>query len=145
MSTTEDRKEANVYELGYLVLPSVDEDKLTDVVSNLKGIIKKAGASELDSETPMKIDLAYTMSKTIGARKYVVNEAYIGWLKFEVEPSNVPEVDKAVRALEEVLRFLLIKTPRETVFTFEGARQKLLEIEAAKKQAQEVQLEPVIQ
>ena len=149
MSNTEDRKEANIYELGYLILPSITEDKLSQVVSNLQGIIKKAGAKELDSEAPMKIDLAYTMSKTVGARKYVANDAYIGWVKFEGEPMSVPEIDKAVKSLDEILRHLLVKTTKETHFTFEEARKRQAELEKAreeaKKEAEEPKAEPVVE
>lgn len=138
-----------MYELGYLVLPSIAEDSLADVVSTLQGIVKKSGGVEIASEDPLKFDLAYTMSKTVGARKYVVNEAYIGWMKFEVEPEAVEEIKKNVEALDEILRCLLIKAPRESVFTF-AAAQKALE-EAAKsaempaEEAAVAAVEPVLE
>ncbi len=122
MSTTEDHKEEQVYELGYLVLPSIPEADLSAVVSNIQKIIKKEGAKELDSEAPELIDLAYTMSKVVGARKYLADEAYIGWVKFESEPEIAPKVKTAVEAMQEVLRLLLVKAPRETTFTFAAAR-----------------------
>ena len=124
MSTTEDHKENTVYELAYLILPSIPEEHLSKVVSNLKEIIKKAGGSEIASEEPFKHPLAYSMSKVVGSSKYVVNEAYIGWIKFESEPSSVEEVKTRVEKLDEVLRFLLVKAPRETAFTFEAARAR---------------------
>lgn len=133
MSTTEDRKDAlEVYELGYLVLPSIPEDKLPDTVNSIKSIIKKAGAEEVDSEDPIKQNLAYSMSKVLGASRYVVNDAYIGWIKFEVTPSAVKEIADAVSKIDEILRSLVIKAPRETYFTFAQA------IEA--KKAEEVAL-----
>lgn len=129
MSTTEDHKEVQVYELGYLVLPSIPEDGLSDVVNAISSIIKKEGATELDSEAPLKIDLAYTMSKVTGARKYVVQEAYIGWMKFEGEPEMAPKIKAGVEKLDEILRLLLIKAPKETTFTFAAALQAKLEAE----------------
>jgi ribosomal protein S6 len=135
MSTTVDHEEnaevAQVYELGYLVLPSVTEDNIPTVVSNLVSIITKVGGSPLDSEDPYLEDLAYAMSKTIGARKYVVNDAYVGWMKFEATPSVVESIKKAVDAVEEILRSLLIKVPRETTFTFAEARKARAEKEEA--------------
>lgn len=136
MTTTEDHKEAQVYELGYLILPSIAEDSLSDVVDTLKGIVKKVGGQELDSEAPMKIDLAYTMSKTVGARKYVVDDAYIGWMKFECEPSCIPQVNNAVKQLDEVLRHLLVKAPRETTFTFAAALKAKEDKERERLEAQ---------
>ncbi|MEK7194343.1 MAG: 30S ribosomal protein S6 [Patescibacteria group bacterium] len=137
MSTTEDHKERQVYELGYLILPSVTEDSLSNVVDSIKGIMKKVGGEEIASEDPIKIDLAYTMTKSIGARKYVVNDAYIGWVKFECEPSSTGDVDGEMKKLEGVLRFLLVKAPRETTFTFAQAlkakEDKIKELEEAKQ------------
>ncbi len=127
MANTEDHKEVQVYELGYLILPSIPEENLSDVVTRLKQVFVKAGGVEVVSEDPFKMDLAYEMSKVVGARKYVVRDAYIGWMKFEVEPGMVPGIQESVKAFEEVLRFLLIKAPRESAFTFEKARKALEE------------------
>jgi ribosomal protein S6 len=132
MSTTEDHKEKGVYELGYLILPSIPEDSLSEVVTRLKSIFTKANGTEIASENPFKLDLAYSMSKAVGSRKYVVQEAYLGWMKFELEPESIPALNEEVKKVEEVLRFLLIKAPRETTFTFEGARKAIEEAEAKK-------------
>lgn len=137
MSTTEDRKENQVYELGYLILPSIAEENLSNVVDTIKGIIKKNGGEEIASENPIKFDLAYTMSKVIGARKYVVDDAYIGWVKFEALPSATLKINEAVKGLDEVLRFLLVKAPRETHFTFEAALKAKEEAEAEKATPEE--------
>jgi len=122
MSTTEDHKKMNVYELGYSVLPSVPGENIPQVVSNIVSIIEKAGAKTLDSENPGLEALAYSISKTVGARKYVVDEAYIGWIKFETRPNLIEEIKTGVEKMEEILRVLLIKAPRETTFTFAKAR-----------------------
>jgi ribosomal protein S6 len=126
MSTTEDRQGAlEVYELGYLILPSLPEDKLPEVVSSIKEIISKEGGKEIDSEMPFLHPLAYSMSKEVGASKYVVNNAYIGWVKFEAPSSSVEALQDKVRKMNEVLRFLLIKAPRETTFTFAKMREAM--------------------
>ncbi len=119
-----------VYEIGYLVLPSVAEDKLGEVTDALKDLIAKEGGKEIDGEAPIKQDLAYTMTKTIGASRYVVNDAYIGWIKFELEAGKVNGLKTKVEALPEILRFLLVKAPRETGFTFAEAMKAQEESEA---------------
>lgn len=131
MTNTEDHNEAQVYEIGYLVLPSVPEEGVQKVVTSITNIIEKAGGKTLDGEEPALEDLAYAMSKVIGARKYVVNQAWIGWMKFEAEPSQVEEIKAGIEKIEEILRHLLIKAPRETTFTFEAARKARAEREAA--------------
>jgi ribosomal protein S6 len=134
MSNTEDHQEQIVYELGYLVLPSVTEDNIPQVVSNIVSVIEKAGGKPLDSENPFLETLAYSMSKVVGARKYIVDEAYVGWIKFEAEPSVVAEIKSAVEKIDEIVRHLLIKAPRESAFTFAQARanRAALEKEAMK-------------
>ncbi len=123
--STQEKEGLTVYEIGYLVLPSIDEEKVSEVTEAIKAAIKKEGGDILDGEEAEMMDLAYTMTKTIGASRYVVNEAYIGWLKFEAEPSKVLRVKAGVEKMGEILRLLLIKTPKETTFTFAEAREKL--------------------
>lgn len=138
MSTTEDHKELEIYEIGYSILTSVPEDKLGDVVAKIQKAVTDEGGVLLDSELPYREKLAYQMSKTVGARKYVADEAYIGWMKFESAPSKTPTIKSAIDKIEEVLRFLLIKTTRETVFTFEAARKARAEREASERGEEEV-------
>lgn len=148
MTTTEDQKDKEVYELGYLILPSIPEENLPDLVNTIKGIISKVGGTEVASEDPIHLDLAYTINKTISARKYVVNDAYLGWVKFECEPNCIAEVNDAVTKLDEVLRHLLVKVPRKTYFTFADAKRKEEErVQALQdaKAALEAGPEPVVQ
>lgn len=138
-STEIDKGEQTVYELGYLVLPSIPEDKLANVEEAIKKTITKAGGTEIDGEAPVLHPLAYEMSKTIGASRYVLSDAYLGWIKFEIEPSEIVAIKEKVEKMEEVLRSLIIKAPRETYFTFAKAREmakekeEALEAEAAPK------------
>jgi ribosomal protein S6 len=135
--TAESNNESRVYEIGYLVLPSIPEDKLSGVVDKIKGAVEQAGGKTLDGEEPFKQDLAYTMTKVVGASRYVVSDAYVGWMKFELEGSKAPEVKASLDKIDELLRFLLIKAPRESVFTFEKAREALMEKMAKENEAKE--------
>lgn len=112
-----------VYELGYLILPSISEDALSGTTLKIREFITKAKGSEIDSEEPQKIKLAYTMEKKVGAVRYVADDAYIGWIKFEASPENVLSVQNDMKNLGEILRFIIIKTERETTFTFAKARE----------------------
>jgi ribosomal protein S6 len=131
-----------VYELGYLVLSSIAEEAVGDVVAKIKALIAEAGGTELASESPEKIDLAYTMTKIVGASRYVVSDAYIGWVKFEAEPAGIPALNEKISNMDEVVRCLLIKAPRETDFTFAKAREALLEKEALAAEAKAEALAP---
>ena len=119
MGNTKGAKEGlTVYELGFLILPSIPEDKLSLVVDAIRGLVTKAGGAEIDAEAPFKQPLAYSISKTIGASRYVLTDAYLGWIKFEVEPGEIMAIKTGIEKMGEILRFLLVKAPRETTFTF---------------------------
>jgi ribosomal protein S6 len=124
-----------VYEVGYLILPSLAEEKLSAVVEKIKAVFAHSGGQELDGEAPFLQDLAYTMSKTVGASRYVVNEAYLGWMKFELDPSKALEVKGELEKVDELLRFLLIKAPKESAFTFAKAQALIEEKEAKEREA----------
>ena len=124
-----EKGEMTVYELGFLILPSIPEDKVSDIVDSIRKVITKEGGTEIDAEAPFKQDLAYSMSKTIGASHYVLTDAYLGWIKFEIERAGVLRVKAGVEKIEEILRFLLVKAPRETTFTFAKARAAVEEKE----------------
>lgn len=113
---------AVVYELSFLILPSIPEERLADIVDSMRKAVSKEGGVEIDAEMPFKQPLAYPMSKTIGASRYVLNDAYLGWIKFEAEPDKILAIKTGVEKMEEVLRLLVVKAPRETVFTFAKAR-----------------------
>lgn len=115
-------EEKSVYETSFLILPSIPEEKLSDVVGAIRKVISKEGGVEIDSEAPFKHPLAYQMTKTVGASYYVVNEAYIGWIKFEVEPEKILTIKLGIEGISEILRLLIVKTQRKTEFTFAKAR-----------------------
>jgi len=142
MSTTEDRAERTVYEIGYLALPSIPEDALESLVSKINNTFEKQGGTRIDGEMPFMQDLAYEMGKQVGARKYVVHQAYFGWVKFELEPEKIEAVKAEVEKMDEIIRMLLIKAPRETVFTFAAARQAMQDAEDAKNAPAEAAAEP---
>ena len=39
--------------------------------------------------------------------------AYFGWIKFELEKSKVPELQKELKLNQDILRFILFKTVKE--------------------------------
>ncbi len=136
MRMKEESGESTIYELAYLVLPSIGEEKVGDVSASIREVIEKEGGQEIDAEEAFKQDLSYEMSKTVGASRYVVSDAYLGWIKFECAPENILTIKNEVEKMGEVLRILIVKAPRETHFTFAKAREAL-EAQEAEKEAKE--------
>lgn len=126
-----------VYEVGFLVLPSIPEEGISTVVEKVHKAALSVGATALDGETPIMIDLAYPMTKTVGASRYVATEAYLGWNKFELEPEKALAFKAALQSIDELLRFLLIKAPRESSFTFAKAQALIAEKEAEERAPKE--------
>ncbi len=102
-----------IYEVGYLVTASLSEEKLFQLVEDLKGAIVKNGGAIITLEFPKLRDLAYPMSKMIGHKKEIFGSAYFGSIKFELEAENISNIKKYFESLESVVRFLLIITVRE--------------------------------
>lgn len=99
-----------VYELGYLLTPTIPDTEVDAAVGALKerivhleGVICAEGAPEF-------IDLAYTMEKSIASKKMKYSQGYFGWMKFESSPEAMEVLKKALDGIADVVRYLLIKT-----------------------------------
>jgi len=104
---------SKIYELGYLLLPSIKEEEVPINYGNLKELVISHGGEIISDEMPKMINLAYTMQKVIGNVRKKFNSAYFGWEKFSMEASNVLELKKRLDLDPNVIRFLILKTVRE--------------------------------
>ncbi len=113
---TEDGSENDglkVYEIGFLLAPTVAEEKLPEEVSALKSVIEERGGFFISEDFPKLRPLAYTMVKKIDNKNQKYNQAYFGWVKFELKPSEVPVVNSSFQNNLNVIRFILLDTVRE--------------------------------
>jgi ribosomal protein S6 len=107
--------ELQVYELGFHLLSTISEENLSKEVGNLKAIIEKESAFFIGEEgLPKTIKLAYEIDKVIDNKRISFDSAYFGWVKFEVNPKSIKAINKGLEKLESILRFLLIKSVRES-------------------------------
>jgi ribosomal protein S6 len=109
--------EPRVYELGYLLMPSVNEGDLSNERDALVALITKFKGIVISEGQPQLIDLAYDMTKVINNKRHNYSQAYFGWIKFDVSPSVVETFTDNVEALENLLRSIMIKTERENILT----------------------------
>jgi len=112
VETTE--KAPQVYEVGYLILPIVSEADLGAEVTAVRDAIESSGANIIADEYPKHTDLAYTMVKTASNKRAKYASAYFGWMKFTAEPKGAAEINSALKKNDNVLRYILIKTVRES-------------------------------
>ena len=87
-------KNERVYELGYLLVPTIEEVNIPVVYGNLKELISSFGGISISDEMPKMIPLAYLMVKVVANVRNKFNTAYFGWLKFTMDSDKVLELKK---------------------------------------------------
>lgn len=102
-----------VYELAFHFVPTIAEADVPVQFSHLKAIIEKQGGEFIAEEVPRLMKLSYEISQTIKAVKKHYDHGYFGWVKFTLAAENLAVVEKEVKASENILRYLLIKTVKE--------------------------------
>ena len=58
--------------------------------------------------------MAYTIFRGEGGKNKKFDNAYFGWMKFELDPDSVLKLKEALEQHDTILRFLIIKTVRES-------------------------------
>lgn len=116
MTRSNKTDDPKVYEIGYLLVSSLPEEKVSAKVDELKSYINAAKAEMISEEAPVKETLAYTMIKKIGAKNNRFTEGYFGWVKFAVMPDMINSVKEKFDADTDVLRFILVNVPRENTY-----------------------------
>jgi ribosomal protein S6 len=112
-----DKEDAvKVYEIGYLLVSSIPQEKVADNVAELKAVLAKKGANIIGEETAEFTPLAYTMIKKVGAANIRFNEGYFGWVKFDLPTSEIENVKKAFEEHVNMLRTLIISTVRTNTY-----------------------------
>ena len=108
---TQQEAPKKLYELSYLLVSTVPEDKLSEEVATIKSAIESAGGAIETSADPSLRDLAYPMSLSKEHKKTTYTAGYFGWMVFSAESDVVKTIEKALDAYERILRFLLISRP----------------------------------
>jgi len=107
------KSEIPVYELGFHLVPTILEDGVAAVVEKVRATL---GDAEIISEQfPARIQLAYTIERSVQGKREKYADAYFGSVKFALDREKVQAVQSALRGMREVLRFIVIETVREDV------------------------------
>ena len=98
---------AKKYEIAYVLSPSIAEEevsgysgKINSAIEDSKGLIKY-------SESPKKIRLAYPIEKD--------RNAYFAWTVFNASTDAIKSIDKKVKEIKEVVRFLIVEKDAKEV------------------------------
>lgn len=102
-----------VYEIGFHVVPTVAEADVPAVAEKVRALL--GDAEIIKSEAPRKMQLAFTIERSVAGKREKYNEAYFGFIKFATEPEKLPMLQEALRAERLVLRSIVISTVREDI------------------------------
>jgi ribosomal protein S6 len=116
-NNTSPEAKLSVYEVGYLMVPTIAEENLGAEVTEFKDALKEQGVSFISDEYPKMIELAYEMSRSIANKKQKFSYGYFGWVKFECTPAQARVIKDALDKNEKLVRYLLIKTVRESTMS----------------------------
>ncbi|MDE2188591.1 MAG: 30S ribosomal protein S6 [Patescibacteria group bacterium] len=123
-TSSESLGDSNVYEISYILVSSIPQEKVAAEVKVLGDILTKNSAVIIADEAPELIHLSYEMKKSTGSGSYDhYSTGYFGWIKFSASAESVQNIERFFKAVPSVLRMLLISTVREK--TYLGKRSKL--------------------
>lgn len=110
--------DSRVYEISFIFDNKLDESAALEKSNAIKQSIATLGGSFISEEAPYMRELAYEMIRVVNNVNVRFNEAYFGWIKFELDPAKLKDLEKGVKLDEEVVRYLIVTTVREnTVYT----------------------------
>lgn len=97
-----------LYEIGYLIVPTVPQAELEEEVDAVLDAITDNDGEIQYQQSPELRDLAYAMEQKTESGRQEFDSAHFGWVQFSIDPSNVEAAQERINAREDVLRTLLI-------------------------------------
>ena len=91
----------NKYELAVVVNAKIEDDARTATIEKVKEYITRFGGTITNVDEWGKKRLAYEIQK--------MRERYYYFIQFESDSSCPAEVEKSVRIMENVIRFLCVR------------------------------------
>lgn len=91
----------NKYELAVVVNAKIEDDVRTATIEKVKEYITRFGGTITNVDEWGKKRLAYEIQK--------MREGYYYFIQFESDSSCPAEVEKSVRIMENVIRFLCVR------------------------------------
>jgi len=106
-----------IYEVGYIIIPTVPEDGVAPEVTKLKDILASVETKVISDEYPVLISLKYEMSKRIETKNTHFNQGYFGWIKFEANSKDIEVIKKEFDINKVILRYIIISTVKENTIS----------------------------
>jgi ribosomal protein S6 len=136
VETEEKKTDSKIYEVGYHIISSVAEENVPQETEKIKAIIQKEGGVVVSEDQAKLRPLAYVLKKAYAGSYKKFDKAYFGWVKFELTEGDVTKIDEALKAVESVLRYIIIKTVKENTIFYQKQAPAFVEKEGTKVKAE---------
>lgn len=107
-----DDQELRVYELGFHLDGDLPTEEVKKRYQALRDVVAGAGSIVAEGE-PVKVPLAYTISRSEQGGRRDFNAAYFCWIAYEAEGPGHASVVEAAKGASDIIRFIDIKTTKE--------------------------------
>jgi len=97
-----------LYEIGYLLVSTISEEEAQIQAEAIKKLIDSNNGKVDNGEAPKMRDLAYPISKVISNKKNTFENAYFGWIKFNMLPADVVTFKESCDKVAQIIRFIII-------------------------------------
>ncbi len=91
----------NKYELAVVVSAKIEDEERAAVVDKCKALIERFGGTITNVDDWGKKRLAYEIQK--------MKEGFYYFIQFEAESSAPAEIERRIRIMDNVLRYLVVK------------------------------------
>ena len=91
----------NKYELAVVVNAQIEDEERAAVVDKCKALIERFGGTVTNVDEAGKKRLAYEIQK--------MREAYYYFIQFDADAACPAELEKRVRIMDNVLRYLIVR------------------------------------
>lgn len=105
--------ERKIYEIGYLLVPYLPAEGVTEAVEKMiKAKIEALGGEVTSAIDPLMTRLAYTIVKILNNKHTKFSDGYFGALRFKANGEMVRKLEADWKKDEDLIRFLLISLPK---------------------------------
>ncbi|MCI0597873.1 hypothetical protein L0Y34_02275 [Candidatus Parcubacteria bacterium] len=141
-----DHAELRVYELGFHSDSELGVEEAKKVFDGIRAVIEKAGTLIALGE-PVKVPLAYTVSRTEAGSRKDFDSAYFSWIAYETDGAGHEAVTAAARDESRIFRFLDIRTTKDAAKHSEemhALMSKVPEPEHTEEEVSDVELDAAL-
>jgi len=104
--------EPRVYELGFHLDPELPTEEVKKAYQTVRGLIEGKGEIVAEGE-PIKVPLAYTISRQEVAGRRDFDSAYFAWIVYETPAPAHADILATASANKQVVRFIDLITTKD--------------------------------